>query len=88
MTNDKMPLVCNELEQLQNSSAETESLEQLLVRHGEMTPFGSVVNISAAVSTFTSSMPHMASVFVRIDILFCYLIVPVLLILSRAVTIV
>jgi len=40
--------VPSELDQLRNSGAE--SLEQSLVRRGEMTPFGSVVNSSIEVN--------------------------------------
>jgi len=39
---DKKASVCNELEQLRESS--DESHEQSLVRRGEMTPFGTVLN--------------------------------------------
>ena len=44
---DKEAVVYNELDQLRNDSAE--SLEQSLVRRGEMTPFGTVVNNSIEV---------------------------------------
>jgi len=47
-SSDKVALVCNELEQLRDNTEE--SLEQSLVRRGEMTPFGTVVNTAAEVN--------------------------------------
>jgi len=41
--------VRNELEQLRDGT--DESLEQSLVRHGEMTPFGTVLNNTSEVNT-------------------------------------
>jgi len=46
--NDREVQVCNELDQLRNDNAE--SLEQSLVRRGEMTPFGSVMTGSIKVN--------------------------------------
>ena len=49
-SSDKVALVCNELEQLRDNTEE--SLEQSLVRRGEMTPFGTVVNTAAEVNMY------------------------------------
>jgi len=47
---DKLELVCNELDQLRDNGAE--SVEQSLVCHGEMTPFGTMANTSAEVNMY------------------------------------
>jgi len=47
---DKAVLACNELEQLTDNTEE--SLEQSLVRRGEMTPFGTVVNTAVEVNMY------------------------------------
>jgi len=45
---DKLASVCNELEHLPEST--NESLEQSLVRRGEMTPFGTVLSNTTEVN--------------------------------------
>jgi len=47
---DKVPVAHSELDQLRDNAAE--SLEQSLVRRGEMTPFGTVLNTSAEVNIY------------------------------------
>ena len=55
-TGDKLASVCSELEQLRESA--DESLEQSLVRRGEMTPFGTVLNNASEVNIWLLLLLH------------------------------